>query len=110
MPCYSSTPTVLIDMSVIEKVTALLGIVITKHNANLITLTKGREYIKLQREDAKSKWAIVPYSGTGYFPTAILEPLGMAYAKEMVKKFAQKKGYTVSVGDKPGELVLTTYK
>jgi len=110
MPCYSNTKTVLIHLAEMLKSAKTLGISVKEINENLIRLEKGREYINLQRSAVGEKWELVPYSGSGYFPRDILEPLGMTYAQTMLKKFAAKKGYTVTPGKQPGELIFTSLK
>lgn len=110
MPCYSKVTTLLIDLTAIEEATKSLGITVQKHSHNRITLSKGNEQITLSRNVGEKKFSTVPYSGSASWDTEILQPLIPAYAKVQVKKFAAKRGYTLSVGSQPGEYVLNSYR
>lgn len=110
MPCYVNIQTVITDLDSLEKAAAELGITVEKHSANLITLRKGSDYIKLERQAGSKKFDTVRYSGSNNWPETILNPLLPAYAKKQIKKFAARKGMTVSAGAKQGQYVLTSYK
>lgn len=103
MPCYSQIETVLIDIATIEKAAALLGITVSRRNANSYVLQKGSERIIIDRTGEGEKFY------TSASQNGIIKPLSQAYAKEMIKAFAKKKGYVVSAGSKPGEIILTQY-
>lgn len=110
MPCYSALKTVLLQLSDIEKAAKALGITVEKHTANRFTLKKGREYITIERTKEGEAFSTKPYSGSGSWDTEIMQPLVQGYAKERLKAFATKNGYTLSAGNKEGAFVLTTFK
>lgn len=110
MPCYSNVQTVLTDVDSIEKAAAELGITVIKHSADRYTLSKGGEHITIRRVAGEKKFSTEQYSGSNNWPDAVLRPLLTAYAKVQIKKFAAKKGMTVSAGAKPGQYVLTSYR
>lgn len=109
MPCYSTIITVLIDLTAIEAAAKTLGITLTRRTPNSYTLKRGNEYINIERAREGDKFSTSPYSGSPKYESEILKPIVIAYARERVKQFAKKKGYTVSAGSKPGQLVLTKY-
>lgn len=110
MPCYSKVPTVLLDFAVLVAAAENLGIVVIKRTPNRYTLRKGDEHIDVERAELGQKFNTVAYSGSNNWDTEIIPPLVQAYAKEQIKSFAKKNGYTLSAGSKPGELVLVSYK
>jgi hypothetical protein len=110
MPCYSNIQTVLLEMKSIEAAAALLGIKIEKRTANAYTLRKGNEYITIQRSADGQKFETKAYSGSGKWDTEIMQPLVKAYAKEQIKVFAKKSGYTLSAGSQPDTYVLTSFR
>jgi hypothetical protein len=110
MPCYSNIKTVLIDLSVIEKVAAELGIKVEKKTANSYTLRKDGEYITIERQSAGQPFNTKAYSGSNRWDEVILPPLVQAYAKAQIKAVFKKAGYTVSAGDKPNTLQFISYK
>ena len=114
MPCYSSIQTDLIDIATIEKVAPGLGITVTRRNSNRYILGKtdarGRTEVEIRREKEGEKFSTVPGTQYGNIEDDLITPLTQAYAKDKIKTFAAKRGYTVSAGNKPGEYVLTSYK
>ncbi len=110
MPCYSNLKTVLIALKDIETAAKALGITIEKHTANRFTLKKGSEHITIERAKEGEPFFTKAYSGSSYWETEIMQPLVQVYAKERLKAFATKNGYTLSAGNKESAYVLTTFK
>jgi len=110
MPCYSNVKTVLITLADIEAAAKFLGIKLEKHNANRYTLRKGREHITIERTKEGEAFYTQSYSGSNSWDTEIIQPLVQAYAKEKLKTFAKKNGYTLSAGAKDGAFVLTSFR
>lgn len=109
MPCYSKIKTVLIDVKTIEDAAKSLGIEVIRRNNNLYTLRHRNQNINIQRAGEGEKFETVAYTGTGHYMEDILQPLTLAYAKERMKQFARKTGYTVSADSKPNAYILTKY-
>ena len=109
MPCYSNIQTVLIDLKTIEASAQALGMTVTKKTANRYTLSKGREYIDIQR-GADGKFETVAYSGSAYWPREVMDPLVIQYAKDRTKALLKSKGYVPSQGQNTNELVFTSYR
>lgn len=109
MPCFSKILTLLIDLKTIEEAAKALGISVTKRTPNSYTLRRGSEYINIERVKEGEKFSVSPYSSSNGFQEQILKPLLIGYARERMKQFAQKRGYTVSTGSKPNSYVLTKY-
>lgn len=110
MPCFSNIQTILIDLEVIQQVAEQAGFTVSRRTANRYTISKGREHIDIERTEAGQKFNTVAYSGSNNWPTEIIEPLVVGYAKAKLKAFAKKSGYVLSAGNKPNEYVLTSYK
>lgn len=108
MPCYSKIETVLIDLKAIEQAAKETGITVERIG-NRIRLSKGLEHLSLERTQENDRFHVVPYSGSDNWPTEITDPLSSAYAKTMIKTWAQKNNYQFSAGKGQGEYVLTQY-
>lgn len=107
MPCFSTIQTVLIDLAALQKAADNLGMQLIKRNADTYTLSKGAVSAYLQRSGEGQKFTA---SNASYnFNSEVLRPISQEYAKVRIKEFAKKKGYTVSAGSKPGEVILTQY-
>ena len=103
MPCNTKIQTALLDVSSIEAAASQLGIKVTKHTANSLTLTRGYEEVTLFRRNDTEK-----FQAQG--DTTILNELIPVYAKKQLVKFAKSKGYTISQGNSADEYVLTKYE
>jgi len=109
MPCYSGIETKLTDLETVQKAAEATGITVTKRSATRYTLSKDGESIDIECKAGEKYFSTVAYSGSSNWPDAIIRPLTQQYAKERVKQFAKKRGYMVSAGSKPGQVVLTKY-
>lgn len=109
MPCYSKIQTVLIDIKSVEDAAKSLGIEVVRRSNNLYTLKHGNQSINIRRTGEGEKFETVAYTGTGRYVEDILQPLTLTYAKERMKQFARKTGYTVSADSKPNAYILTKY-
>jgi hypothetical protein len=109
MPCWTTIKTTLIVLATIEEAAKALGITMEKRTANSYTLRKGREYVTIEREAADLPFNIRALSGSNNWEADILQPLTVKYTETSVKNFYRSQGYTVSAGQKPGELIFTKY-
>lgn len=110
MPCFSNVQTVLIDIKSVETAATALGIKVERNSPNVFTLRKGKEFIRIERAREGEKFSTVAYSGSNNWDTEIMQPLVKGYAKEQLKVFAKKNGYTLSAGSKPDAYVLTSFR
>ena len=114
MPCYSTIQTQMIDLQTIERAANALGMKVSRVNENKLTLTSksGRASLTLSRNRKEDKFTYNPYlNGTeGDYEAEILTPLVQGYAKETLKAWGRKNGYTLAMGKKPGEYELVSLK
>ncbi|MBI5954386.1 MAG: hypothetical protein HY865_22240 [Chloroflexi bacterium] len=108
MPCFSTIPTKLLDVEMIKKAVAEIGAKITSLSPNNIVVEKGKERISLERSRSDDNYSVA-LSRSSYNCQDLLETLTISYAKNTVKAWAKKNGYTFSAGSKPGEYVMTQY-
>lgn len=109
MPCYTKIATKLIDLRFVEAAAKNLGIEISKRTANVYTLKKGYEHLTLERTKEGEAFFVQAYSGSNNILEEIVSPLTAEYTKAVTVDFYKRKGYTVSSGQKPGELIFTKY-
>lgn len=110
MPCYTNVKTVMLDIEVIKKVAAELGIKVEKNSPHRYTLSKGLEHITIEREAEAQPFYTKRYSGSNSWDVEIIKPLLPAYARAQIKAVFKKAGYTVAAGAQPNQLQFTSYK
>jgi hypothetical protein len=99
MPCYTKVPTKLIFAVDVEASAKKLGFEVKKVGSNTFVLTKNYESITLTKNTGEETYTA---SGDIY----LLPEIAKEYALTQVKKFAKKKGYTVTFDQKSGDYVL----
>lgn len=111
MPCYSTIQTNMLDLQTLERAASALGMKVNRVNENQVTLANGRASLALSRNRKDDKFTYNPYlSAKGNYEAEILTPLVQGYAKETLKAWGRKNGYTLAMGKKPGEYELVSLK
>lgn len=112
MPCYSTVQTQLIDLPAIDRAAAALGLKVERKSVNEVKLTSrdGSASLTLIRNRPADKFSFSSYAATGDYDGQIVRPLIQGYAKEQLKVFARKNGYTLAPGKKPGQYELVSLK
>lgn len=108
MPCYSTIKTKLIDLVMIQKAIKEIGAKILAQSPNTIVIEKDGKHISLDRAREGENYRLMT-SRSSWDYEELLATLTISYAKNTVKAWAQKNGYTFSVGKNPGEYVMTQY-
>lgn len=108
MPCFSVIQTKLIDLPTIQKAAKDIGAKIIAQSPNNIVLEKGDLLIALDRPREGENYRLMPARSSWNYE-ALLDELTVSYAKTTMKQWAQKNGYTFSVGKNPGEYELVQY-
>ncbi len=108
MPCYSIIQTKLIDLVMIQKAVNEIGAKVTSLTPNNIVIEKGGKRIALERPRENENYSLIFRRSSSDY-NELLDSLTVSYAKNTLKAWAKKSGYTFSAGSKPGEYVMTQY-
>jgi hypothetical protein len=109
MPCYSIIQTKLITFTIIQQAVKEIGAKIIAQSPNNIVIEKGDKRIALERSREGENYRLMT-SRSSIDYEELLDSLTVSYAKNTLKAWAKKSGYTFSAGSKPGEYVMTQYQ
>lgn len=108
MPCYSIIQTKLINLPTIQQAVKEIGAKVTALSPNNIVIEKGENRIALERSREGENYRLMTSRSLLDYEE-LLNSVTVSYAKNTVKAWAKKNGYTFSAGTKPGEYVMTQY-
>ena len=109
MPCYSVIQTKLITLTIIQQAVKEIGAKVTSLSPNNIFIEKGDKRLALERSREGETYRLMTSSSSWDYEE-LLDSLTMSYAKNTVKAFGKKYGYTFSAGKNPGEYELVEYQ
>lgn len=108
MPCYSTIETKLLDLVMIQKAIKEIGARILAQSPNNIVIEKDGEHISLMRSREGENFILMTNRSSDDYEK-LLDSLTVSYAKNTLKAWATKSGYSFSAGSKPGEYVMNKY-
>ena len=108
MPCYSVVQTKLINLPIIQQAVKEIGAKVTALSPNNIVIEKGDKRLALERSREGETYRLMTNRSSWDYEE-LLESLTVSYAKNTLKAWAKKSGYTFSAGSKPGDYVMTQY-
>jgi hypothetical protein len=100
--------TKLINLVIIQQAIKEIGAKVTALSPNNIVIEKGDKRLALERSREGENYRLMT-SRSSWDYEELLDSLTVSYAKNTLKAWAKKSGYTFSAGSKTGEYIMTQY-